>query len=164
MDLSKWFEYQLRSTLDGVLWAVGQLPGERFYVLPPAALGEWSASQHIYHMLEYEKNLAFPSMHQWLGAPPAVRKADHEKEIQNPPPIEEMLTEFEQVRQAEIALLSRFDDDQWNSIQNTTFWGEVSLSWLVCKTYQHTLEHTHDILRLVLFWDRILRRMAQSKP
>ena len=97
-------------------------------------------------------------MQQWLGAPPAVRKEGSEKG--NPPTIEELLTEFEQVRQAEIALLSKFDDDQWNSYENTTFWGEVSLFWLVSKTYQHTLEHTHDILRLALFWDRILKRTA----
>jgi len=55
MELSKWFEYQLQSTLDGFIWAVQQLPKERLYSSPPPALGEWSASQHILHMLEYEK-------------------------------------------------------------------------------------------------------------
>jgi hypothetical protein len=153
MERSQWFEYQLRSTLDGFLWAVGQLPQERLYVLPPAALGEWSASQHLLHMLHYEKNLALPSMYQWLGEPPAVRKAEGEEERHGPSTIAKLMTEFEQVRQAEIALLNNFEDDQWDSTQNTTFWGEVSLFWLVSKTYQHTLEHTHDILRLVLFWD-----------
>jgi uncharacterized damage-inducible protein DinB len=161
MELSKWFEYQLRSTLDGFIWAVQQLPKERLYALPPTSLGEWSASQHLLHMLEYEQNLALPSMHQWLGTPPAVRKEGDENEKRNSPTIEEMLTQFEQVRQAEIALLSKFDDETWNSNRNTTFWGEVSLFWLVSKTYQHTLEHTHDILRLALFWDRILKRTAK---
>jgi len=160
MELSKWFEDQLRSTLEGFIWAVQQLPKERLYSLPPTALGDWSASQHVWHMLDYEKNLAFPSMHQWLGAPPALRKEESEK--RNPPAVQEMLAEFEQVRQAEIVLLSKFDDVTWNSNQNTTFWGEVSLFWLVSKTYQHTLEHTHDLLRLVLFWDRILKRMGQD--
>jgi hypothetical protein len=160
MNSSKWFEYQLQSTLDGFLWAVQQLSEERFYALPPSSLGEWSAAQHILHMLEYERDLALPSMHQWLGAPPAVRKAVNEGDI---PAVEKMLTEFEQVRQAEIALLSRFDDEKWKSNQSTTFWGDVSLFWLVSKTYQHTLEHTHDILRLALFWDRVLKRMAQEQ-
>jgi len=160
MELSKWFEDQLRSTLEGFIWAVQQLPKERLYSLPPTALGDWSASQHVWHMLDYEKNLAFPSMHQWLGAPPALRKEESEK--RNPPAVQEMLAEFEQVRQAEIVLLSKFDDVTWSSNQNTTFWGEVSLFWLVSKTYQHTLEHTHDLLRLVLFWDRILKRMGQD--
>src|SRR5919109_1352185 len=102
MKMSQWFEYQLRSTLDGFIWAVGQLPEERFYARPPAALGEWSASQHIFHILEYEKNLALPSMHQWLGAPPAVRKQQEWNDQQNPPTVAEMLIEFEQVRQTEI--------------------------------------------------------------
>ncbi len=163
MNVSKWFEYQLHSTLDGFLWAAQQVPEERFHARPPAALGEWSASQHVLHMLEYERDLALPSMHQWLGAPPAVRKAASEIDQQNPPGVEKMLVEFEQVRQAEIGLLNQFDDATWKSNQNTTFWGEVSLLWLVSKTYQHTLEHTHDVLRLALFWDRILKRMAQEQ-
>lgn len=156
MERSHWFEYQLRSTLDGLLWAARQLPNERFSALPPVALGEWSASEHVLHMLDYEKNLALPSMHQWLGDPAPARRATEG----NPPRMEEMLAEFERVRQEEIALLSKFDDETWDRMQNTAFWGEVSLWWLVSKTFQHTLEHTHDILRLVLFWDRILKRMA----
>jgi len=28
MELSQWFDYQLRSTLDGFIWAVNQLPKE----------------------------------------------------------------------------------------------------------------------------------------
>ena len=32
-------------------------------------------------------------------------------------------------------------------------WGPVTLSWVVSKTYQHTAEHTGDILRIALFWD-----------
>jgi len=158
MKLSNWFEYQLQSTLDGFIWAVQQLPEERFHVLPPTSLGEWSVAQHIAHILEYERDLALPSMRQWLGAPPAVRREVDERDKQNHPGVKELLSEFEQVRQTEIVLLGKFDDEKWNSSQNTTFWGEVNLFWLVSKTYQHTLEHTHDILRLVLFWDRILKR------
>ena len=132
MDTSQWFDNQLQSTLDGFLWAVRQLPQERFYVLPPASLGEWSTAQHILHMLEYERDLALPSMHQWLGDPPAVRKTTDASET---PAVEKMLTEFEQVRRAEIALLHKFDEETWKSNQTTTFWGEVSLFWLVSKTY-----------------------------
>ena len=159
MDSTQWFEYQLQSTLDGFLWAVRQVPNDRWSALPPTPLGEWSVAQHVLHLFEYERDLALPSMHQWLGAPPAVRKAAHENETFT---VEFMLTQFEQVREAEIAHLRQFDQEQWTSNQNTTFWGEVSLFWLVSKTYQHTLEHTHDILRLALFWDRVLRRMASE--
>ena len=162
MELSKWFDYQLRSTLAGFIWAVQQLPKERWYALPPEALGEWSAAQHVFHMLIYEQKLALPTMNQWLGAPPAARAVDSKTEEQELPSIEEMLSQFKQVRESEIEMLLKFADADWKSIRSTTFWGDVSLYWLVCKTYQHTNEHTHDVLRLGLFWDRILARMAQS--
>lgn len=161
MDLAKWFDYQLRSTLDGFLWSVQQLPKERWYVLPPAPLGEWSAAQHIFHMLTYEQRLALPAMYQWLGAPPVTREVDSKQVEQELPSMEEMLSQFKQVRETEIAMLSKFEDADWESLRSTIFWGDVSLYWLVCKTYQHTNEHTHDILRLGLFWDRIIARMAQ---
>lgn len=162
MELSKWFDYQLRNTLDGFIWAVQQLPTERLYAPPPTPLGEWSAAQHVFHMLEYEERLALPTMHQWLGAPPVTRNEDENQSEQALPPIEEMLLQFERIRREEISLLPRFSQEAWDTKQKTTFWGDVSLYWLVCKTYQHTTEHTHDILRLMLFWDRILDRMVRG--
>jgi hypothetical protein len=43
-----------------------------------------------------------------------------------------MLSQFKQVRESEIDLLSKFEDSDWNSHKRTTFWGEVSLSgWFV---------------------------------
>jgi hypothetical protein len=160
MELSKWFDYQLHSTLDGFIWAVQQLPTERLYAIPPAPLGEWPAAQHIFHMLEYEERLALPSMHQWLGAPPVIRYQNQGE--QDLPVVKEMLARFERVRHEEIGLLPKFSQEAWEEKQNTTFWGEVSLYWLICKTYQHTTEHTHDVLRLSLFWDRILARTTRG--
>lgn len=160
MELSKWFDYQFQSTLDGFLWAVQQVPAERLHEIPPAPLGEWSAAQHVFHMLEYEERLALPSMHQWLGAPVVIRPENHDQ--QGVLPMEDMLAQFERVRHEEINLLPKFGQEAWEAKRKTTFWGEVSLYWLVCKTYQHTTEHTHNILRLSLFWDRVLRRMARE--
>jgi hypothetical protein len=73
-----------------------------------------------------------------------------------------MLAQFREIRLAEINLFPRFDEMAWKSTQKTTFWGEVSLYWLVCKTYQHTLDHIKDVLGLALFWDRQLARMSQE--
>ena len=160
MDLSQWFDYQLRSTLDGFIWAVHQVPKERLYTLPPTPLGEWSAAQHVFHMLEYEERFALPSMYQWLGVPPGIPEEGEKGIEQNPPQIEEKLSQFERVREAEISMLPKFDSITWSTIQKTTFWGDVSLYWLVCKTYQHTVEHTHNVLGLTLFWDRTINRGA----
>ena len=153
MELSKWFEYQLKSTLDGFIWAVHQVPSERLHKLPPAFLGEWSAAQHVFHMLEYEERMVLPSMSQWLGVPPVIPEELEKAAEQHPPSVEEKLAEFERVRQAEINMLPKFDSAAWETIQRTTFWGDISLYWLVGKTYQHTAEHTHNVLSLTLFWD-----------
>jgi uncharacterized damage-inducible protein DinB len=160
VELSLWFDHQLRSTLDGFIWAVQQLGADRLYSIPsaPLCLGEWSAAQHVFHLLEYEEKLALPSMHQWIGGPPVADT----RIKQDLPAVEEMLAQLERIRHEEINLLPKFSQEAWNSKQQTTFWGEVSLFWLVCKTYQHTTEHTHDILSLVLFWDRRLERLTHG--
>lgn len=160
MDLSKWFDYQLRSTLDGFVWAVQQVPKERLYFPPPTQLGEWSAVQHVVHVLDYEERYALPTMSQWLGVPPVIPEELERPVEPNPPLLEEKLSRFEQVRWAEINLLSKFERDAWDKVRRTTFWGDVTLYWLICKTYQHTLEHTHNVLGLTLFWDTTIRRPA----
>jgi len=157
MELAQWFDYQLRSTLDGFTWAVHQLPKERLYTPPPTQLGEWSAAQHVAHMLEYEDKFALPTMSQWLGVPRAIPEENEKAANQKPPPIEEMLVQFERVREIEISMLPKFEPMAWDTIKRTTFWGDISLYWLVCKTYQHTVEHTHNILSLTLFWDRTVK-------
>jgi hypothetical protein len=158
MELSQWFDYQLRSTLDGFVWAVHQVPKEHLYTVPPTQLGEWPAAQHVSHMVDYEERFALPSMAQWLGVP-AVIPEELEKGLeQSPPSIEERLSQFRQVREAQISMLPKFEPMAWERVKRTTFWGDVSLYWLVCKTYQHTVEHTHNILSITLFWDSTHKR------
>src|SRR5574340_1547912 len=73
MDINQFFEAQLNSTLEGFTWAAHQVPGDRLRVIPPGDLGEWTATQHIFHLLHYEQKLALPSMQQWLGGSAPVR-------------------------------------------------------------------------------------------
>jgi hypothetical protein len=160
MELSQWFDYQLRSTLDGFIWAVKQVPQDRLYTVPPVQLGEWSAAQHLLHMLDYEERFVLPTMAQWLGVPPVIPEETEEGIEQSSPSMEQKLVQFERVRQAEIGMLPKFDHDAWGTVMRTTFWGDISLYWLVCKTYQHTAEHTHNVLSLTLFWDTTIKRPA----
>jgi hypothetical protein len=160
MELAQWFDTQLRSTLDGFIWAIEQIPEERRYSIPPDPLGEWRAAQHVFQMLYYEGKLALPSMSQWLGAPTPAREEAREDLWYKPPAMEEMLDQFRAVRLEEIVLLPAFESSAWQELKVTTFWGEVSLAWLVGKTYQHTLDHTQDLLRFSLFWDRVVKRMS----
>jgi hypothetical protein len=163
MEPLNWFDEQLRSTLGGFLWAVRQVPQERLDAAPPLRLGEWSARRHVFHMLHYEQSLALPSMKQWLGGPMPSEGEGEEEAWAHAPQTGAMLEQFQTVRREQIDLLPRFDERAWIKPQPTTFWGEVSLYWIVCKTYQHTLDHTNTLLSFALFWDRILEREKMAR-
>jgi hypothetical protein len=121
-------------------------------------MGEWTAARHVFHMLYYEQQVALPSMHQWLGKPPVSEDDLNEDMAWGPgQKIEGMVTTFRDVRNEQIALLTRFDEHVWHETRQTA-WGTVSLLWVVSKTFQHTAEHTHDVMRMALFWDWAVAR------
>ncbi len=155
MNTSAWFSYQLKASGEGFVWAVEQVPAERQTSAPRQVFGEWSVAQHIFHMLHYERTLALPHMHHWLGGPlPSFdRHAEDnawEKEGRSAS-IERLLQEFQQVRAAQIELLPRFDEALWDDVR-ACVWGERSMRWIVSKTFQHTADHTNTILCMALFW------------
>ena len=153
MNLSEWFHNQLQSSADGLVWGAQQVPTARRNIKPPEALGEWTASRHIFHMLFYEQNIALPAMKQWLGIEIPLEGVDEDFEWgEGTDKIDNLLAEFKKVRDEQIQLLEKFDDQAWNSTCKT-IWGPVTLAWVVSKTFQHTAEHTSDILRIALFWD-----------
>jgi hypothetical protein len=153
MNLSVWFHDQLLASADGFAWGAQQVPNARRNIQPPKALGEWTAARHIFHLAYYEQNIALPSMHQWLGKPAPVEAIDEDIAWgEGSADIDSLLADFKKVRDEQIQLLARFDDQAWNSTRETV-WGTEPLSWVVSKTYQHTAEHTSDILRIALFWD-----------
>jgi hypothetical protein len=153
MNLSQWFHDQLQASAVGFVWGAQQVPNARRNIRPPEALGEWTAARHIFHMVFYEQNIALPSMHQWLGKPlPVEGVAEDVAWGEGSDNIESLLAEFKNVRDEQIQLLAKFDDLAWNSTRET-IWGSVTLLWVVSKTFQHTAEHTGDILRIALFWD-----------
>jgi len=159
MNLSQWFYDQLQSSADGFVWSVEQVPIARRNIRPPKGLGEWTAMRHVFHLAFYEKTFAFPGMQQWLDNPPPISEGEDEDvawgEGREDP--ESMLAEFKQARSEQVKLLSRFDDLAWNTTRETV-WGPVTLVWVVSKTYQHTAEHTSDVLRIALFWDAAEKR------
>ena len=159
MNLTQWFKNQLQASADGFIWGAEQVPHARRTAQPPKGLGEWSVVRHVFHLTHYELTLALPSMRQWIGeAPPS---SDNLEELTwertTTRDVESLLGEFREVRQQQIELLVRFDDRLWDTLQETT-WGPKTLLWVVSKTYQHTAEHTSDIMRIGLFWDRFAER------
>jgi hypothetical protein len=154
MNFSEWFHDQLQASADGFVWGALQVPNARRNIRPPdEELGEWTAARHIFHMVFYEKNFALPRMRTWLGEPLPVEGIEEDTAwAEGSYNFESLLDEFKKVRDEQIQLLAKFDEQAWNLTRETA-WGPVKLSWVVSKTYQHTAEHTSDILRIALFWD-----------
>ncbi len=153
MNLTEWFQRQLQASGEGFVWGAEQVPSGRRALQPPVRLGEWTAARHVFHMLFYEQTIALPSMQQWLGGPfPASADSDEEVawsyENQD---MDSLLARFKQVRAEQIALLPNFEKADWQATREAV-WGPVTLLWVVSKTYQHTAEHAHDVMRLALFW------------
>jgi len=164
MNLSDWFHHQLQASAEGFVWGAQQVPAERQHLAPPDGLGDWTAARHIFHMVFYEQTIALPSMGQWLGEPrPVTDDLDEDiawSKAQND--VESLLADFKKIRAEQVALLPRFDDRAWLQTCETT-WGPVTLTWVVSKTYQHTAEHTNDIMRIALFWDRFVARQKKRE-
>lgn len=163
LNYSAWFRKHLQASADGFIWGIGQVPAERLYLLPPASLGDWPAARHVFHMLYYERTIALPSMGQWLGGPglsdQELRELDEDAAWAEGHEIGDLKKEFRAVRDEQIGLLSELSEEAWHE-KREAVWGPVSLLWVVSKTYQHTAEHTNDLLRIALFWDLALARKA----
>jgi hypothetical protein len=162
MNLSEWFSDQLNASAEGFIWAVGQVPVERRLIAPPSGLGEWNTARHVFHMLYYEQVVAVPSMKQWIGIPFTLSDEEYDEDAAwgNGKDIEEMLADFRTVRAEQIMLLPRFHEELWHETREAV-WGDVTLKWVVTKTFQHTAEHTHDVLSMALFWDMHERHNQQ---
>jgi hypothetical protein len=161
MDLSEWFTRQLDASAEGFLWSIEQVPPRRRLVTPPAPLGEWNVARHLFHMVYYEQLIALPSMKLWLGVPFSLTDEEYDEDAAwgNGKEIDPMMAEFRAVRAEQIVLLQEFSERLWEETR-PTIWGDKTLKWVVTKTYQHTNEHTHDVLRMALFWDSIRRRVS----
>ncbi len=185
MDLPSFFARQLASTAEGFVWAARQVPAERVRQSPPAPdrLGQWSLARHVFHMLNYEREVALPSMRQWLTAqrgeqegearsesPLDSRRFEQEDAVWAAEgagePLDRLLEDFQAVRDAQIALLPRFRASDWAAVREPiAVWGPVSLWWVVGKTWKHTAQHTDDVMSLVLYWDLVLdRERGTSAP
>jgi hypothetical protein len=157
MNFSEWFREHLQVGADGFVWSAEQLPEARRYAQPPTGLGEWSVARHIFHMLYYEQTIALPSMQQWLGGIiPRIDDSDEDVAwAENKESIENLLIQFRNVRTEQISLLPKFEDAVWNETREAV-WGPVTLLWVVSKTFQHTAEHTNDVMQMRLWWDDFL--------
>jgi hypothetical protein len=159
MTLSQVYHNLLQASAQGFVWSAQQVPTARWLLQPPHILGEWSAARHVFHMAFYEQFIALPSMRQWLGASlPSLESVDEDAAwAEGEKDINSLLADFLNVRAEQLALLPNFAETGWDMARETIF-GSVKLSLIVNKTFQHTAEHTNDVMRLVVSWDRILEQ------
>ena len=157
MQPSQWFQQQLQTSADGFLWAAEQIPQERLYIAPRP--NRWPVARVLFHLIRYEQRLALPSMQQWLGGPLPVVGTQEEDNAQDERDwndgagyeVQTLIADFKKIRSQQLALFPQFTEQSWYE-EHEAVWGIVSLSWVVVKTYQHTLEHTDEVLKAYLWW------------
>ena len=157
MHLSQIFQQQLKTSMENFLWAVEQIPQERLYLAPRP--NRWPIARIIFHLTRYEQRLALPSMQQWLSGPRPIVGTQEEDNAQDERDwnggeshnIQILIADFEAIRSQQLALFPQFNEQSWRE-EREAIWGKVSLRWILTKTYQHTLEHTDEVLRAYLWW------------
>jgi DinB family protein len=156
MEVRDWFSQLLASSTDSFVWAVELIPVEERYVAPRP--GRWSAARVVFHVVCYEQRIALPTMRQWRGgsrpdvSTPEEDGAREEAEWNDGKghALEDMMKEFRQGRAEQLALLMQLPASAWQETREA-IWKPVSLQWVLTKTYQHTIEHTDEILRAYLW-------------
>jgi hypothetical protein len=152
---AQWFQEQLASSAEILIWALGQVPATRWHHQPP--FDDWSPARHLFHLLYYEETLALPSLKQWLGAGlPMPPLAGEEIAWRHDHDVGVLIETFRAVRQVEVLIVGDLAGADWD-LPRPTVWGERSLRWVLTKSYQHTMDHANSLLQMALFWDDALR-------
>ena len=155
-DWNTWFHYQLTASADGFEWAFSQIPPALHDKLLPDQdyFGAWPPARHVWHVTEYERCLALPTMRQWLGGPLPPTDAwsddDADWEKVQDRSLPSLVASFRSIRQQQINLLDQFKSVDW-SLPLVSLWGPRPLSMIVTKTFQHTYEHGDTLLRIGLW-------------
>ena len=158
MTRTQWFCEQLSNSMTGFVWAVECISTEHWHSLPPRPswLGQWNLAHHVFHMQYQERYVVQASIKDLLRLPLAIGERPGEEGAwqQEQRSVEELLQQFQTFRHQTIELISTLSEDEWEKPREEAFWNKpLTIQWTVTKAWQHTLEHTHDVLRLHLFWD-----------
>ena len=162
------FASLLQASTEALLWAVQQVPEDRLYTVPAKRPESWPVARHVLHLHYHEEQVVLPCMRRWLNDEHAApyRTQDmsrierykdyqtlaHDEEIvwKRAPDIALFQAQFRSGRKEQIGLLTQFSPTAWEETRETV-WGQVTLRWVITKTYQHTLEHSNDILKHALY-------------
>lgn len=168
MSDSEEFATRLRETAAQFTWAALLVPEAR----RDTPVGEnWSPARIIYHMLHYERDVAAPAMRQWLGGPSVTDEAFEAEEAHwesegQTMPYAALLDGFNAIRAEQIALTPRLAG-LWDEARPTG-WDlpgvePTTLRWVVSKTIHHTFEHSNELMRNSLFYERMSAHRAMDQ-
>ncbi|GCE06224.1 DinB family protein [Dictyobacter aurantiacus] len=167
MDYVQHFTRLLQSSCNDFIWATRQIAIEKLNSVPPHRPESWSVARTIFHLRFQEEKVVLPNMRLWLVDRAIYARQDddlierytafetlmqdEEKAWLQQPDIQAALNHFQAQRTIQIALLQEIDPGIWED-RRATVWGEVTLRWVVTKTYQHSVEHINDVLKPALYW------------
>ncbi len=157
MDTRQQFQTRLQTSIDEFLWAVNLIPQERLYLAPRP--NRWPVARLVFHLASYEEKIALPTMRQWLDEPmPQSVSQEEDARLEalawnngEGHSMSALIQALISVRAQEILLLGELQESALAESRQAV-WGIYPLQWVLTKTYQHTLEHTDEILRDYLWW------------
>jgi hypothetical protein len=162
----------LADSLRTVEWALARVP-EKWHHRSPGGVspvfpeGTWSTAMNLAHLAVYEERVAAPVLEALAAgadAHDAVRSAGEgwllsESVAVSTEPLTAILDRLRAARQRQIDVIAAASEP-WLNTPATPLWEWVqgtplkSPGWVATKTFQHTWEHGHCILRIVLFAPR----------
>lgn len=162
------FRQQLTSSADGLVWAVDQIPTGRYDVIPLPDFGTWSVARIMFHEIWYERNVALPYLRFWYGAASAPDFSGYAEDQEEQDwlaakrDMPGLLAQFRALNDALVSLLETDEALEWHEARETVF-GDVTLYWLMMKTYQSRVEQTDTLLRMALYWDLYLQDLENER-
>jgi len=169
---------RLQETERLIRWAISIVPVDRLLEPPPHAkhpqsakgfktyFGDWPALRQLFHLAFYEGTYAIPAMQCCVGGPqPAVDLVFPQMDLEEKawqvalaPGLgkDSLLSRLHELRELQLQMLQAMSIEEWESERVETGLGTVSAEFVVSKTIQHSLEHTNELMKNALYWERAL--------
>lgn len=148
-DWIPWFRYQLKASADGFECALSRsfTSSRAASRLIPPTLAPVYWRRHVWHVTEYERCLALPSMIDWLDIPQTDESWPDDDEawakVQDRG-FDALIANFRRVRQQQIDLLDQLKDVDWDAPRETLWrlshfpWWSPKLSSIHTSTAIHS--------------------------
>ncbi|MEW5980696.1 MAG: DinB family protein [Acidobacteriota bacterium] len=177
---------RLQETQRIIEWAISRVPSHRLLEPPPHGkhpqsdrgfktyFGEWSALRQLFHLAFYEGMYAVPAMQHCIGGPrPSADLVFPEPELEETAwadalaggvDVASLLRRLRELRELQVDMLRDIPQEAWQEERVETGLGRVSAEFVVAKTVQHSLEHSNDLMKNALYWERALQWLDRQPP